>query len=215
MPKEIADAFAKHFPSVFLGTSGTQGSEDAATLPRFNNIQIRLPYVNIEDVMAATKALKSKLSLDPDKIPPNVYKACAHLVVKPLTYIFNLSIRFSKFPSVWKISKINPIPKTAEIADITKYRLIALLPVPAKIFEAVIYKRIFFQVKTYISEYQHGFIAGSSLQSNLLNYIHSIFTALQRNLQVDAIHTDFQKAFDKVNHKILVTKLGKLVFRML
>ncbi len=141
-PKEIADAFAKHFSSVFLGTTGTQGSEDAATLPRSNNIQISLPYVNIEDVIAGTKALKPKLSLGPDKIPPYVYKACAHLVVKPLTYIFNLSIRFSKFPSVWKISKITPIPKPADLAYVTKYRPIALLPIPAKIFEAVIYKRL-------------------------------------------------------------------------
>ncbi len=162
--------------------------------------------------MAATKALKPKLFLGWDKIPSYVYKACAHLVVKPVTYIFNLSIRSSKFSSVWNISKITPIPKTADIADVTKYRPIALPSIPAKIFANVIYKRIFFQVKTYIPEHQHGFIAGKSVQSNLLDYIRYIFAAQKRNLQVDAIFTDFQKAFDKVNHKILFTKLGKICF---
>ncbi len=50
------------------------------------------------------------------------------------------------------------------------------------------------------------------MQSNLINYIHHILTAVQRNLQVDAIYKDFQKASDKVNRKILVTKLGKIGF---
>ncbi len=132
-------------------------------------------------------------------------------MVKPLTYISNPSIRSSKFSNVWKISKITPIPKTADTESVTKYRLIALLPIPAKIFEAVIYKGIFFQVETRISD-RRGFVAGKSVQYNLLNYTRYNFTALQSNLQIDAMHIDFQKVFDEVKHKILVTKLGETGF---
>lgn len=80
----------------------------------------------------------------------------------------------------------------------------------AKIFGAIIHKVIFFKVKHHIITEQHGFYSGRSVESNLLLYANTIAQALDNGMQIDSIYTDFSKAFDKIDHNILVAKLLSL-----
>lgn len=95
---------------------------------------------------------------------------------------------------------------------IQNYRPIAILSAPAKIFELIIYKRIFYQVKNAISIHQHGFMPKRSTTTNLINFTQYISEALENRTQVDVLYTDFSKAFDCIDHKLLIIKLKTLGF---
>lgn len=90
---------------------------------------------------------------------------------------------------------------------VENYRPISLLSAPAKIFESILYIHIFNHVKINISTNQHGFMPRRSTLTNLLNFTHYVSSGLDKRKQVDVIYTDFQKAFDKVDHDILINKL--------
>jgi hypothetical protein len=77
-----------------------------------------------------------------------------------------------------------------------------------KIFESIITKKLTAIKSPQISIKQHGFKTKMSISTNLLLYQSKILEAFNDNVQLDSIYTDFQKAFDKVNHKLLINKLA-------
>ncbi|XP_074040340.1 uncharacterized protein [Leptinotarsa decemlineata] len=88
------------------------------------------------------------------------------------------------------------------------YRPIAVLPAPGKLFEQIIYAKVWHKVNNLINEEQHGFVPKKSTSTNLLSFSHDVLRNLENSTQVDVIYTDFQKAFDKVNHDVLLNKLS-------
>ncbi len=156
------------------------------------------------------KRLHPKTTVTSENIPPFIYKGCSESLIKPLTYIFYLVITYKVYPATWKVGKVTPIPKTPSCNDITKFRPISILPVPGKIFESVIYQKTLHQVKNIISYSQHGFVPDRSVISYLCYFVHLISGNIDLNSLTDVICTDFQKAFDKVDHYILCQKLHHL-----
>jgi hypothetical protein len=82
----------------------------------------------------------------------------------------------------------------------------------SKLFEFVLYRFIYSNVRYHISESQHGFVSLRSTITNLVCITDYITNALDNNTQVDVIYTDFSKAFDKLNHNILLSKLSAFGF---
>ena len=80
------------------------------------------------------------------------------------------------------------------------YRPISLQPHFSKVFESIVneYLNLFF--KNIITTQQHGFLSGRSVDTNLMVYVDYLSRALERGVGVDAVYTDFSKAFDKVDH---------------
>nr|CAH7748267.1 unnamed protein product [Callosobruchus chinensis] len=126
---------------------------------------------------------------------------------KPLTVIFNASLEQNTFPAIWKKSSITPIYKSGNRYMAQNYRPISKLCIFSKIFEKLIYGEILFDVKNLIIDQQHGFFPERCLDSNLLCFSDFVSDAIDRNIQVDAVYTDFSKAFDRVNHNLLLSKL--------
>lgn len=83
----------------------------------------------------------------------------------------------------------------------------ALICVPSKIFEIICHEIIYSHIKSSISDYQHGFMENKSTLTNLMCFSHTLNTVVDDNGQVDVIFTDFAKAFDKVDHDILLKNL--------
>ncbi len=208
-PHQIAKTFATHFFSVFDNIP--LGHVDSPCLG-CDSTHITVKSISFKEVEAAIRKMRPKRCLGPDNVPPYIYKGCYRFLVQPLVYLFNLVISNSTFPDLWKISKVVPIPKGDIASDIANYRPIALLPVPAKIFESVLFKRISYQTNHIISPQQHGFMKGRNVQTNLLELIEDIHEVFNNREQADVIYTDFQKAFDKVNHDIMVNKLEAIGF---
>ena len=106
------------------------------------------------------------------------------------------------------------MPKIANTRNIAEHRPIAKLVVPNKIFEKVIFDKLYPQVHKHIAHQQHGFTKHRSIQTNLLEFTQYVTKILDASppTQVDVIYTDFQKAFDKVDHQILLWKLCAISF---
>ena len=116
-------------------------------------------------------------------------------------------MEFGVFPHEWKKSFITPLFKSGDRNNIENYRPISGLSIIAKVFESLVVKSLSNSINSYIIPEQHGFIVGKNTVTNLAIYSHDIVLAMESGLQIDSIYTDFKKAFDRVNHLILINKL--------
>jgi Reverse transcriptase (RNA-dependent DNA polymerase) len=205
-PSTLCDLFAKFFSSVYVKPSDSSITDDfVCNIDESTNID----PINLEpiEIINALKQLDSKKGGGPDGIPPSILKNCSEGLVKPLTMLFNLSLQSGIFPTMWKSSYIVPIFKKGARDQIGNYRGIAILSSIPKLFEKIIFDRIYFNLKEKISTRQHGFMKGKSVVSNLMSFVSFCVNEIENGFQVDAVYTDFSKAFDCLNHKILLKKL--------
>lgn len=204
VPREaVPDAFAEFFKSVF------NVQPVIVNPPMFSssNSTNRTILFTVPEVLAVIKQLKSKKSSGPDGIPGYVVKGCSEVLAEPLCYLFNLSLSCCVFPQKWKEAKVVPIFKSGKKENVENYRPISLLNAFAKVFESLLYKYIYFSIRSKLSPQQHGFIPQRSTVSNLMEFVYDVSSELDVGGRVDVVYTDFSKAFDKVDHSILIKKL--------
>ena len=136
-------------------------------------------------------------------------KICDDCLCGPLGLIFQSCFENGKFPCEWE--KANVVP-TYEINDkqlVKNYGPISLLPICVKIFELLIYNKLFhfFQINNLISPNQSGFKPGNSCTNQLLAITHEIYKSFDNGYEVRGAFLDISKAFDKVWHKGLIYEL--------
>lgn len=168
--------------------------------------------ISEDEVFNAIMQIKNSFKSDADGLCAHLLKKSATALTFALTFIFNLSLREGVFIDQWKSATITPVFKNGKRDDVTCYRPISKLSSVSKIFEHVIYKRLFFITKAWITPKQHGFFAGRSTTTNLTVFNEYCISAFEQGSQVEAIYTDFSKAFDKVSHSILFAKLQNMGF---
>ena len=135
-------------------------------------------------------------------------------MIPGLVVILNKSISEGVFPELLKTAKGIPICKKHEANFAKNYRPISLLSVFEEIIEKLVYKRVqsFLGKHNVLYKYQYGFRTNFSLTHALLNVLNYIHTALDEGQYVFGIYIDVKKAFDTVNHNILLTKLEYFFF---
>jgi hypothetical protein len=133
-------------------------------------------------------------------------KYCKCALSIPITLIFNWSLSSSQFPSPWKHSYVIPIYKASSKEFVINYRSISKLPSLSKLFEKLLEPTISRSFKNILSVNQHGFRSGLSTETNLLCFYSDIIEPIKAGLQVDVLYTDIQKAFESVNHELLIHK---------
>ncbi|XP_054287517.1 uncharacterized protein LOC129003249 [Macrosteles quadrilineatus] len=153
-------------------------------------------------------ALDHNKSAGPDNIPPLVLKFCAPVLAPHLAVLFNALIKEGIFPSFLKLSYVVPIFKSGSRCNAKNYRPIVIQPTIAKVFESIVLEHLYFNLKKYIAPEQHGFLDGKSTITNLLCFQEFVMSAFGRSSQVDCVYLDFSKAFDRVQHRLLVAKLA-------
>lgn len=202
-PSEIANAFALFFESGFSVSNKSipDGNDD-----NINNT-FSLEYISEKDVFNVLKKFKPKFTAGPDNIPAFIIRDCAMVFAYPLMKIFNLSLQSNTFPDNWKIARVCPVLKKGDRKNITNYRPITILCNFSKAFEMILHETIYINTLRQISDYQHGFIRGRSTTTNLFCITQYISEILDSGSQVDVIYTDFSKAFDRLDHGILLCKL--------
>ena len=120
-----------------------------------------------------------------------------------------LSLKCGKIPAAWKISNVVPIPKKGLLKVVSNYRPISLLSIVSKVFERCVYNRLIAHVSINLHHIQFGILRGKSTTAQLLQVLKEIGEKLDKRVQTDIIYLDFAKAFDRVDHRLLVRKLNK------
>lgn len=204
--QDICDLFATHFKSVFNQTkSSNYNIPNHSTA--LGNLLGTVSFT-FSEVLSKLKNLDPNKGAGPDGIPAYFVSQLAVPLHVPLTLIFNKSLSLGVFPSEWQIGSVIPVFKSGAKNDVTNYRQITILDVFAKVFESLVYDRLFEHVENRIIPEQHGFFRRRSIESNLISYTEYLHDALDSQVQVDSVYTDFSKAFDKISHSILLRKLA-------
>ena len=206
-PHSSANLFADYFNSVFQANFSLSHQNPSPNLcPAL--ISVTPSYeITLNDISSAFKKLKPSKTLGPDGIPAIILKTFSQSLYDPLIYIFNQIISTCTYPDIWKHSFIIPVHKKLNPNDVSNYRPISIICAASKIFEYILHKHLSLYFKDIIIEQQHGFCSNKSSLTHLLNFTDFAFTQISNKHQVDSIAVDFQKAFDSIDHQLLLSKL--------
>ena len=144
-----------------------------------------------------------------DEMPPSIFSSMSGILSYPVSILINASIECGKFPDVFKLARVTPVFKRGDKADPSNYRPISSLPYLSKIFERYVTNQItsFFSKFNIISKSQFGFQKGVSTADALIELTESIYQSLNNKSHHISILIDLKKAFDTMNHNILLNKL--------
>ena len=168
------------------------------------NTELSEITLSFNEVRACLFILDPSKATGPDGIPACILKECSEQIMPSLCSLFNHSLRTGRFRSEWKSADVTPVYKKDLLEPAENYRPISLLPIVSKVMERCVCNRLYSHVSQAITSLQHGFMRSRSCSSQLLSVLHSIGEALDKNKQTDILYLDFAKAFDTVDHVILI-----------
>jgi hypothetical protein len=210
-PKTIANAFNTFFANVGKQDIdfGSPSKDPCSYIKRQTHIAFHFTLVTIEDISKCFRQLNTKNSTGYDHISTRLLKSMESILAPVLCLIVNQSILNGIFPEKLKIAKIIPLYKKDDPSSLNNYRPISLLPSISKIFEKIVFAQIitYFNENKLLFKGQYGFrkhhsteLATHELIDKLHNYLDSGEIPL-------VIFLDLSKAFDKIDHNILIAKL--------
>lgn len=203
----ICNAFSEYFNSNFLdGPAQTIcGGDSASSLASISDIS-----VDINSVSKLLSQLDPWKSAGPDQLPAQFLIRCSKTISLPVSILFTKSLEEGTMPSVWKRAYITPVHKKGSRSCIMNYRPISKLCIISKVFERIVYNQLYSALKQSFSSTQHGFLKGRSVVTNLVLLNDSLTSYMDSGCQVDVVYTDYSKAFDRIQHDLLVCKLQKV-----
>ena len=206
----IAREFNRYFTSVFT-------VEDVRNIPApvivYDGVEV-LDEIRCSEPEIAAKIgdLDPNKAAGPDGFLPKVVKSVAVGLAPHLCQIFNRSLATGEVPLDMRSADVSPIHKKGPLTERGNFRPISLTSVPGKLLESVVKDRIVDHLDRHrlLGNSQHGFRRGRSTVTNLLEFYHTMFETLDRAGAVDVLFLDFRKAFDKVPHQRLMSKVRAL-----
>ena len=209
---EMAEILSSQYSSVFSKPSPSPYDEmiEDPNIPTISDIDI-----TEEDIIAAIDELSNTSASGPDGLTAIFLKKCKHSLSKPLCQLWRDCVDLGITPGTLKEAHIIPIHKGGHQGLAANYRPIALTSQIIKVFEKVVRNQLvnFLHENNLFNPNQHGFRIGRSCLSQLLAHYDRIVSLLESGVNVDTIYLDFSKAFDKVDHTILLKKLSLIGIR--
>lgn len=216
--KEIADAMCKYFANIGDQLASTipnmnKSPLDYMTLPNPDSFYI-FPVTSFEIENEISK-LKNGKATGPFSIPVKILKMLKFVISRPLEILFNASFCLGEVPDGFKIAKVIPVFKTGSQNCLNNYRPISLLSIFNKLLEKLMYNRLlnFLEKKNILYAKQFGFRANHSTDHAILTIIDKIQLAIEERDYSCGIFLDLSKAFDTIDHGILIKKMEKYGIR--
>ena len=212
-PQNICDNLNKFFTTV--GPSLAAKINDRRKRPE-EYLQFQHPLssfflqpVSPQEVSTALSKIKVRKTYGPDGLHPRFLRDISTHLARPLAHFINMSFQSGQVPKEIKEARVLPVYKTGEKFKATNYRPISILSILAKVYEGLVYKRLYgyFIEKELLAKEQFGFRKGKSTKGALLRFTHKIQSQLDNKQSVAAVYIDLKKAFDTVDHDILLRKL--------
>ena len=149
-----------------------------------------------------------------DNLSGKFLKDGSSILARPISKICNLSIKYSLFPTDCQIAKLKPLFKNGSTTHPKNYRPMSLLSLISKIIEKVIHDQTqeFLDANKILYKFQSGFRKGYSTDSCLSYLNNKIATGFESGLYTGMVLIDLRKAFDTINHEILINKMEFLGF---
>ena len=216
-PLEIANEFNKFFVTVASKLKEPNLEPNFERLDKFcdervpKDTEFSIPYLTKDKVEKYLKNLDLSKATGTDNIGPRLLKLSASFISESITYICNKSIQNSEFPSKWKEGKVTPLFKNGTKEDVNNYRPISILPVLSKIIEKHVHDSLMEFLNTFelLHKTQSGFRPKHSCETALTYMIDSWLKAINDDEIVGVVMVDFKKAFDLVDHNLLIDKLKR------
>ena len=164
---------------------------------------------NVQQIERILKNLDPNKAPGPDKIHGKVLKTCAKSLAAPLAILFQTSYYTCTIPRDWKIANVVPVFKKGSKSSVKNYRPISLTSLVMKVYERIIVAELLSHVRNKINPRQHGFLPEKSCESQLIPFTDHLARCINKASRTDVVYFDFAKAFDSVNHDIILRKLKR------
>lgn len=215
---QVADYFNTFFTNIAeetLKANNSQTSKAEVIQHNPRSLLIAFSPTSQKEVKDIIHKLKSSSSAGVDDISSRLLKLCEDELSRPLADIINKSLAQGVFPHKLKMSKVYPLHKQGKKNDVANFRPISLIPTVSKIIEKVVLTQLLqhLKISQLLPENQHGFISGKSTITALVDLVENIIDNIEAGNTVNSIFLDLSKAFDCLNHNLLLEKLASLGIR--
>ena len=200
---EIGDSLAKTIPPASKSFSSFLQSDVSCA----NSFVLFM--TDIDEILEIVNNFDNKTSYGYDSIPVHIMKQCINEIAAPLVALVNCSFRSGQFPDELKIAKVCPIFKSGDKNIFSNYRPISVLPSFSKIFEKAMFNRLlnYLNINNSLAKNQYGFRPKHSTYMAIQDMYDKISKSLDDREVSIGIFIDLSKAFDTLNHSILLKKL--------
>ena len=217
--KDIAESFCQYFAGVGkkqseeIEHSNKKAEEYFAGINEANSIYLQ-PTDALE-IIEVVSTLKTKNSCGHDNLSSKALKQIIHGIAQPLSVLINRTLSEGTYPAALKVAKVIPVYKKGEHDQLNNYRPISLLSTFSKIFEKIIFNRLykFLENHDIIDPLQFGFRPKHSTIDAISLLVKDILQSLDKKDYTIGVFCDLSKAFDTINHKILLYKLNRYGIR--
>ena len=210
-PYKIANKFNNFYTTIatkLVTKTKTNKSFDEFLDPKQQNTMFLSP-VTIEELEFCIKELDSKKASDIYRMSAKFLKIMTSEIPESICMIFNASFSKGIFPDHMKLAMILPFFKRGSKLEVSNYRPVSVLPIISKLLEKLTLKRLtsFMEKNKIIYEHQFGFQKNTSTTLAVVDFYTKIVNTLDKGNYACSVFFYFAKAFDTVNHKILISKL--------
>ena len=190
------------FGTVFIKSSSVRENSSSQMTRALSDLSI-----DENDVIEICSNLDVDKSKGPDCLPPILFRATSINIAYSLSQIYRKLLQTSIFPTSWKTAIGSPIFKKGNRSKVENYRPVSLLSIPSKISERILFRRLYNFFELILDVSQYGFRKKKSTILQLLTFFDEVHKSFDDDKKIEIIFTDFSKAFDRVDHGLLLSKL--------